>query len=78
MSNLRPSVLVVDDDAQELELMKQYLSPIADVYTALGGQRAREFDSCVIQKVLAGRIKPAFFMSNFPFFYVLVCNSVVY
>lgn len=42
MSNLRPSVLVVDDDAQELELMKQYLSPIADVYTALGGQRALE------------------------------------
>ena len=27
--------------------------------------RAREFDSCIIRKVLTGRIKPAFFMSNF-------------
>lgn len=42
MNNFRPCVLVVDDDAQELEIMKQYLSPIADVYTALGGQRAIE------------------------------------
>ena len=25
----------------------------------------REFDSCIIRKVLTGRIKPAFFMSNF-------------
>ena len=25
----------------------------------------REFDSCIIKKVLAGRIKPAFFVSNF-------------
>ena len=38
---------------------------------------AREFDSWIFKKVIAGRIKPAFFMSNFLFLYVLVCNSVV-
>ena len=37
----------------------------------------REFDSWILKKVIAGRIKPAFFMSNFSFYYVLVCNSVV-
>ena len=39
---------------------------------------SREFDSRIFKKVIAGRIKPAFFMSNFSFWYVLVCNSVVY
>lgn len=39
---------------------------------------SREFDSCIIKNYLAGLIKPAFFMSNFMFLYVLVCNSVVY
>ena len=38
----------------------------------------REFDSCIIKNYLAGLIKPAFFMSNFMFLYVLVYNSVVY
>ena len=38
---------------------------------------AREFDSWILEKYLAGLIKPAFFMSNFPFLYVLVCNSVL-
>ena len=37
---------------------------------------AREFDSCILKKVLAGRIKPAFFVSTFLFlgmlFYVIV------
>lgn len=42
MGHLRPSVLIVDDDPYELDLMHQYLSPIADVYTALGGPRAIE------------------------------------
>ena len=28
---------------------------------------AREFDSCILEKILAGRIKPAFFTSIFPF-----------
>ena len=37
MDTSRPKVLVVDDDAQQLEIMKLYLSPIADVITALGG-----------------------------------------
>ena len=40
-------------------------------------QSNREFDSWILKKVIAGRIKPAFFMSNFLFYYVLVCDSVV-
>lgn len=43
MNTCRPRVLVVDDDAQQLEIMKLYLNPIADVVTALGGQRALEY-----------------------------------
>ena len=35
---------------------------------------AREFDSWILKKVIAGRIKPA--MSNFSFYYVLVYNLV--
>ena len=37
----------------------------------------REFDSGIIKNHPAGLIKPAFFMSNFMFLYVLVYNSVV-
>ena len=29
------------------------------------GQVQREFDSCIIKTVLAGRIKPVLFLSNF-------------
>lgn len=43
MNTKRPRVLVVDDDISTLEVMKLYLSPIADVATALGGQRAIEY-----------------------------------
>ena len=46
MDTSRPKVLVVDDDAQQLEIMKLYLSPMADVITALGGQRALEYVQC--------------------------------
>ena len=36
---------------------------------------AREFDSCILEKVLAGRIKPAFFVSNILFYcIVFYCN----
>ena len=39
-------------------------------------ERAREFDSWIIEKMLAGRIKPAFFVSTFLFycmlFYVII------
>ena len=35
----------------------------------------REFDSCILEKVLAGRIKPAFFVSNILFYcIVFYCN----
>lgn len=43
MGSLQPHVLIVDDDPQDLELLSLYLSPIADVTTALGGQRAIEY-----------------------------------
>ena len=49
-----------------------------DLYDiGLHGPDIREFDSWILEKYLAGLIKPAFFMSNFPFLYVLVCNSVL-
>lgn len=42
MGMIKPRVLIVDDDPQALELMRLYLTPVAEVYTALGGQRALE------------------------------------
>lgn len=39
---------------------------------------AREFDSYTAKKVSAGRIKPAFFMSNFLFLYMLFYVIVLY
>ena len=50
---------------------------IAGVICCLPCCWSREFDSWILEKYLAGLIKPAFFMSNFPFLYVLVCNSVL-
>ncbi|MBO5302859.1 MAG: response regulator [Lachnospiraceae bacterium] len=47
MYSSQPKVLVVDDDPYELELMHKYLDPVAEVTTALGGQRALE---CVQQQ----------------------------
>ncbi|MBO5371218.1 MAG: response regulator [Lachnospiraceae bacterium] len=47
MYSSQPKVLVVDDDPYELELMRTYLDPVAEVTTALGGQRALE---CVQQQ----------------------------
>ena len=40
--------------------------------------RTREFDSCIIQKVLAGRIKPAFFVSNILFLCMLFYGIMWY
>ncbi len=37
----------------------------------------REFDSYISQKIAAGRIKPAFFMSFFVFIYVILCYCVI-
>ena len=39
---------------------------------------AREFDSCIIRKVLAGRIKPVLFLSSFSFYYLVIFSDVWY
>lgn len=42
MNNVRPNVLIVDDDQQALETMSLYLTEIADVFTVIGGKQAVE------------------------------------
>lgn len=62
-----------------MEVRKDFFEKIIlkFVYISVVVVEIREFDSLILEKALAGRIKPAFFMSNFMFLYVLVCNSVV-
>ena len=43
MENVRPNVLIVDDDVQALETMSLYLVDIADVFTVTGGRQAVEY-----------------------------------
>ncbi|MDD6570943.1 MAG: response regulator [Thermoflexaceae bacterium] len=43
METGRPRVLIVDDDAQALEIMSLYLREIADVTTVIGGKQAIEY-----------------------------------
>ena len=38
----------------------------------------REFDSCIIKKVLAGLIKPVLFLSNFSFYYLVIFSDIWY
>lgn len=42
MGNVRPNVLIVDDDLQVLETMSLYLEDMAAVFTATGGRQAVE------------------------------------
>ena len=43
--------------------------------TTSKSKNAREFDSLILEKVLAGRIKPAFFVSTFLFYPIaFYCN----
>lgn len=42
MENVRPNVLIVDDDVQALETMSLYLAGISEVFTATGGRQAIE------------------------------------
>lgn len=42
MENIRPNVLIVDDDVQVLETMSLYLADIAEVFTVIGGKQAVE------------------------------------
>lgn len=42
MGNVRPNVMIVDDDSQVLETMSLYLKDIATVFTATGGRQAIE------------------------------------
>ena len=43
MENVRPNVLIVDDDLQALETMSLYLADVAEVYTVTGGRQAVEY-----------------------------------
>lgn len=38
----------------------------------------REFDSCIIEKILAGLIKPALFLSSFLFYQLVIFSDVWY
>lgn len=43
MGNVRPNVLIVDDDIQVLKTMALYLADIAEVFTVTGGRQAVEY-----------------------------------
>ena len=47
-------------------------------YTIWDALHIREFDSCTIKKLLAGRIKPALFLSNFSFYYLVIFGDIWY
>ena len=42
-----------------------------------GGPTAREFDSCILEKVVAGIDLPAFFVSNFMFYLVVISGNSI-
>ena len=46
--------------------------------TAVLAVTGREFDSCIIKKLLTGRIKPVFFLSSFLFYYLVIFSDVWY
>lgn len=39
---------------------------------------AREFDSCIIKKVLVGRINPVLFLSNLLFYCMVIFGDMCY
>ena len=38
--------------------------------------KAREFDSCIIKIVRAGRIKPVLFLSSFSLYYLVIFSDM--
>ena len=38
----------------------------------------REFDSCIIKKLLTGRIKPVFFLSSFSLYCLVIFSDIWY
>ena len=40
------------------------------------GQLIREFDSCIIKIVRAGRIKPVLFLSSFSLYYLVIFSDM--
>ena len=55
--------------------MKTILEELKEGFEELKKSEAREFDSWILEKVLAGRIKPAFFVSIFLFFLVVISGN---
>ena len=43
----------------------------------LSGEHPREFDSCILEKVVAGIDLPAFFVSNFMFYLVVISGNSI-
>lgn len=43
MGEIKPNVLIIDDDAQMLEIMTKYLSGVAEVVTAISGKQAIDY-----------------------------------
>lgn len=39
-------------------------------------QKTREFDSCIIKIVRAGRIKPVLFLSSFSLYYLVIFSDM--
>ena len=58
-------------------MSKEFLDELKEELENLKDSEAREFDSCIIKKYLAGLINPAFFMSNI-LFYFIVLYSIIF
>ena len=60
------------DNAGILKKIKSVLG--LNIGTMLFG--AREFDSCIIKIVRAGRIKPVLFLSSFSLYYLVIFSDM--
>ena len=77
---MKQRLLIVDDEPGIVDMMASYFSSQYEVLTAYCGNEAlqklarqpdlillREFDGCIIKKLLTGRIKRVFFCQVFCF-----------
>lgn len=49
---------------------------IENLVKRYGNLVAREFDSCIIKIVRAGRIKPVLFLSSFSLYYLVIFSDM--